>query len=218
MPYRVDHSTDDYSQLREQMVEQQLARRGVCDERVLAAMRCVAREEFVDGDQRDSAYNDSALPLQLGQTISQPFTVALMCEALRLTGSEKVLDVGTGSGYAAAVLSCLARRVVSIERLPVLAAAAESRLARLGYDNVLVVLGDGSHGFAPEAPYEAIVAAAAAEKFPAALAAQLADQGRLVMPIGKQGQTQRLRCYTRHGDDLVEEDLGGFAFVPLVCD
>ena len=206
-----------YCRARRRMVEDQLTARGIYDPRVLQAMGAVPREEFVPQESRDSAYSDSALALRLGQTISQPYTVAFMCQALELIGDERVLDIGTGSGYAAAVLSQLASRVFSIERLPDLASEARSRLARLGYSNVSVRVGDGSQGLVDEAPYDAIIVAAAADSLPPALPEQLSEGGRLVLPIGPHAGGQRLRRYVRRRGRLEWQDLGAFAFVPLIC-
>jgi len=214
----MNENASRFRQARLRMVDEQLAPRGISDPRVLAAMRTVPREEFVPESLRHAAYTDKALALRLGQTISQPFTVAIMCQALQLRGDEKILDIGTGSGYAAAVLSLLAREVVSIERLPELADAARATLAQLGYLNVAVIVGDGSLGFAAEAPFDAIVAAAAAKQLPQTLPSQLADGGRIVLPIGDPNKTQTMRRYLRRGDAWIEDDLGQFSFVPLICD
>lgn len=163
-------------------VDRQLRRRGIGDERVLDAMRRVPRELFVPLEERVHAYDDSALPIGFGQTISQPYVVALACSALRLRGDERVLDVGTGSGYQAAVLAELAASVVGVERLPELAAAARRNLAEAG-SNVEVIVGDGAEGVPNRAPFDAIAVAAAAEELPAALVAQLAPDGRMVLPL-----------------------------------
>src|SRR3989442_3437085 len=164
---------------RVQMVEQQLRQRGIRDERVLQAMATIPRHLFVPPALRSRAYDDGPLPIGAGQTISQPYIVALMSESLLLTGAETVLEVGTGSGYQAAVLSRLAKRVYSIEILPQLAKTARSRLTALGYDNVRVVVGDGNQGWAPGSPYDAIIVTAAAPQVPPALLDQLAEGGRL---------------------------------------
>jgi protein-L-isoaspartate(D-aspartate) O-methyltransferase len=166
------------------MVEQQLRRRGIGDERVLAAVARVPRELFVLPEERGSAYADSALPIGHGQTISQPYMVARICEELRLTGSERVLDVGAGSGYQAAVLAELADEVVAAELIPELAARARANLAAAGYERVQVITGDGGHGLPDRAPFDAIAVAAAAADVPPALYDQLAPGGRLVLPVG----------------------------------
>ncbi len=197
-------------------VDEQLAARGIVDARVLGAMRRVPRDAFVPESARHDAYADRALPIGSGQTISQPFMVAAMTEALRLTGSERVLEVGTGSGYQAAVLAEIAREVVTIERVPLLAESARARLAALGYTNVDVVVGDGTLGWPAAAPYDAMLVAAGAPRAPATLTAQLAPEGgRLVIPIGPREQ-QWLTAITRDGDRLVETRSIGCVFVPLV--
>jgi protein-L-isoaspartate(D-aspartate) O-methyltransferase len=200
---------------RAQMVMRQLAERGIQDIRVLEAMGEVPRERFVAGDVRHLAYEDCALPIAEGQTISQPFMVAAMCEALRLHGPETVLEIGTGSGYAAAVLSRLVRRVISIERHPALAERAAALLRDLGYTNVEVYLGDGSRGWPAQAPYDAITVAAGAPTIPEALTQQLRDGGRLLIPVGEPRQQVLLRL-TRTGDRLWQEELMPCVFVPLI--
>ncbi len=205
----------DTSERREHMVLQQLAERGIQDIRVLEAMGEVPRERFVAGDVRHLAYEDCALPIAEGQTISQPYMVAAMCEALQLRGPETVLEIGTGSGYAAAVLSRLARRVVSIERHPALAERAAALLRDLGYTNVEVHLGDGSRGWSAAAPYDAITVAAGAPTVPDALTAQLRDGGRLLIPVGEPRQQVLLRL-TRNGHRLFKEELMPCVFVPLI--
>lgn len=201
---------------RSRMVERDIARRGVTDERVLAAMRRVPREMFVPGRLVRRAYDDRPLPIGSSQTISQPFIVALMAEAARLEPGDRVLEIGTGSGYGAAVLAEIAARVWSVERRRPLAARARSRLKQLGYDNVEVVLGDGTLGWPGAAPYDAIVVTAAGPSVPPALRSQLADGGRLVMPVGDALSNQRLIRETRHGDELGLRELGRVRFVPLV--
>jgi protein-L-isoaspartate(D-aspartate) O-methyltransferase len=197
------------------MVERQLRRRGIADERVLAAMTVVPRELFVPAALRDRAYEDGALPIGHGQTISQPYVVAAMCELLRLDGHERVLDVGTGSGYAAAVLAELAAEVVSIERLPVLAEAARAALDAAGYDRVEVRVGDGSLGAPDRAPFDAVAVAAAAPSIPEALVEQLAAGGRMVLPRGSRRE-QRLVLVERTPAGLLERGSMPCRFVPLV--
>lgn len=189
--------------------------REVSDTRVLAAVAAVPRQLFVPEDLRKRAWENEPLPIGEGQTISQPLVVARMCELLRLRGNETVLDVGTGSGYHAAVLSKLARRVISIERFEDLSEAAGRSLKEAGIGNVALVVGDGSLGWPEEAPYEAInVAAAAAHGAPPALVAQLADDGRMVIPVD--GVDQHLLVVTRHADEVSVEVEERVRFVPLV--
>lgn len=202
---------------RRQMVRQQIAARGVRDVRVLRAMRVVPREAFVAEAFVDAAFDDAPLPIGAGQTISQPYIVALMCEALELRGHERVLDVGTGSGYAAAVLARLARQVYSVERIASLAADATTRLAALGIDNVQVRHGDGSLGWPEHAPFDAIVVAAGSPRVPPALQAQLAEGGRLVMPVGEREYGQQLLRMTRlSADDFETHHISAVRFVPLL--
>jgi protein-L-isoaspartate(D-aspartate) O-methyltransferase len=197
------------------MVELQLRRRGIFDERVLAAMAKVPREMFVPPRLAWQAYDDNALPIGQGQTISQPYIVAAMCELLVLRGHEHVLDVGTGSGYAAAVLAELAADVVSIERLPALAEEAQAALERAGYPNVEVRVGDGSLGAPDRAPFHAIAVAAAAPGIPEPLVEQLAVGGRLVVPRGSRS-SQRLVQVLKTSEGLVESASMPCRFVPLV--
>lgn len=196
------------------MVEEQLLRRGISDERVLAAMGEVPREKLVPAQFLDHAYDDCPLPIGFGQTISQPYVVALACQLLELKGDEKVLDIGTGSGYAAAVLSRLAAKVISIERVSELAERARQTLVELGYGNVTVISGDGRLGFPAEAPFEAINCAAASGEIPAAWKEQLAEGGRLVLPLQK-GLFQDLVRVTKKGGQFFEESWGGVVFVSL---
>lgn len=205
----------NYEKEREHMVESQLASRGIRDKRVLDAMRQVPRHLFIPEDMRGLAYCDGPLPIGHGQTISQPYIVALMTELLELTGQEKVLEIGTGSGYQAAILSRLVHQVYSIERHDVLAQQAEKVLAQLGYDNVVVRVGDGTLGWPEHSPYEAIIVTAAAPDVPQPLVDQLADGGRLVAPVGSRW-SQALVKVKRQGDLLVRERLTAVAFVPLV--
>ena len=200
------------------MVEEQLARRGIEDQRVLDAMRRVPRHLFVEESAAPYAYEDHPMPIGDGQTISQPFIVALMLEAARIGPEDTVLDVGTGSGYAAAITAELAHRVVSIERHPDLAVGAAATLEALGY-RVEVVTGDGTLGWPAAAPYDAIVAAATGPSVPRAWAEQLQQGGRIVMPVGRPGGAQHLALFTRRDDGTLEETrLGAVAFVPLVGD
>jgi protein-L-isoaspartate(D-aspartate) O-methyltransferase len=199
------------------MVERQLRRRGISDERVLAAMGRVPRELFLPENMRRYAYDDSALPIGHRQTISQPFVVATICSVLALEGDERVLDVGTGSGYQAAVLAELAAEVVTIERIPALADAARARLAEAGYGDVEVHVGDGSTGVPERAPFDGIAVAAAAPSVPPALYDQLADGGRLVVPRGSR-RGQELVLVVRTPSGPVERRSIPVRFVPLVGD
>jgi protein-L-isoaspartate(D-aspartate) O-methyltransferase len=205
----------DFDRLRASMVERQLRRRGIGDERVLAAMAEVPRERFLPPGQRRRAYSDSALPIDEGQTISQPWIVAAICQALKLKGGERVLEIGTGSGYSTAVLARLAAEVVSVERHRALAEQARTALGALAVENVEVVVGDGSRGLPERAPFEAIAVHATAPEPPRALLAQLADGGRLVVPIAADG-VDALTAYRRAGDELRAEEIGPCRFVPLV--
>ena len=200
---------------RQEMVRTQIESRGIHDSRVLAAMETVPREEFVPEDLRGRAYDDGPLPVGQGQTISQPLTVAFMAQALRLLGNEKVLEIGTGSGYGAAILSRLAKVVHTVERLPELAEAAAQRLALLGFANVHVHQGDGSLGWREQAPYQAICVTAAPASVPLSLQGQLAEGGRLVIPVGNAHRGQQMMRYTLLGCEFLTEKLGEFSFVPL---
>jgi protein-L-isoaspartate(D-aspartate) O-methyltransferase len=197
------------------MVERQLRRRGISDERVLGAMGEVPREHFVPDSVRSSAYNDSALPIGHDQTISQPWVVAAICQALHLRGDERVLEIGTGSGYSAAVLARLAEHVVSLERVAALAEPARERLGELGIDNVDVVVGDGSRGHPEGAPYDAIAVHAATPEAPHSLLAELGRDGRLVVPIAA-GSADLLTAFIRQNGDLHQETIGPCRFVPLI--
>ncbi len=206
----------DPAELRERMVERQLKARGIGDGHVLAAMREVPREAFVPEAMAEFAYEDGPLPIGEDQTISQPYIVALMIEAADVSPSDKVLEVGAGSGYAAAVMSRIADRVFAIERHETLVASARRRVADLGYGNLTIIAGDGSGGLPAEAPFDAILVAAGGDKVPEPLKRQLAVGGRLVVPVGGE-TTQALLCITRTADDeWTEDDLGGVRFVPLI--
>jgi protein-L-isoaspartate(D-aspartate) O-methyltransferase len=200
---------------RSQMVERQLRGRDITDQRVLDAMERVPRELFVPDDLRDRAFDDAALPIGAGQTISQPYMVARIAEELGLDGDERVLDVGTGSGYQAAVLAELADEVHTIERIPELAEQARANLAAAGYDNVTVHVGDGSRGLPENAPYDAIAVAAAAPSFPQALYDQLTLGGRLVVPVGGR-RGQRLQVIVRSPEGPAVVRSVPCRFVPLV--
>lgn len=200
---------------RHKMVAEQLVGRGISDRRVLEAMERAPREEFVPAHLRQRAYDDCALPIEHEQTISQPYTVAFMCQEARLHGSDTVLEIGTGSGYGAAVLAELVQAVHTVERIEPLYHSAAERLARLGYENVSVHLDDGSLGYVQASPFDAIICTAGAEELPVALQDQLADGGRLVIPIGSPGHQQMVRL-VRRGDQWYVDRLGNFGFVPLV--
>ena len=198
------------------MVDQQIAARGISDPRVLAAMRDTPRESFVAEGYEGEAFRDAPLPIAAGQTISQPFIVALMAEAARIAPTDRVLEVGAGSGYASAVLARLAAHVTAIERHASLAQAARDRLRALGTPNVEIVEGDGTLGWPQAAPFDAIIVSAAAPSVPPALLAQLADGGRLVIPVGAERDIQDLLRITRQGDHTEQTFLGGVRFVPLI--
>lgn len=199
------------------MIEQQLRPHGITDRDVLRVMGEVPREEFLPTPLRRHAYDDRALGIGHGQTISQPLVVAAMTQALGLKPEDRVMEVGTGSGYQAAILARLASRVVTVEREPALAEAAAANLRRLGFDNVLVVLGDGRLGWPEEAPYDATLVAAAAPEVPPALVEQLAEGGRLVMPLGRWASDfQELSLLTKAGDRFSTRHLFAVRFVPLI--
>jgi protein-L-isoaspartate(D-aspartate) O-methyltransferase len=193
-----------------------LRRRGIMDQAVLRAMDEVPREHFVDTGLVEAAYADQALPIACGQTISQPYVVAYMTEQLEVRGNHRVLEVGTGSGYQAAVLSRLARQVVTLERYRTLADSARGRLKTLGYNNVEVLLGDGLKGEPNRAPYDRIIVTAAAETVPQALIAQLAEGGIMILPLGPHGGPQELVKLTKTKDGIARETLIGVRFVPLL--
>lgn len=204
----------DFAQARAHLIEQ--LRQEITEERVLQAMSQVPRELFVPSAVRPMAYEDRPLPIGVGQTISQPFIVALMTSTLRLKGDEKVLEVGTGSGYQAAILSLLCRQVVSVERMAPLAEAAGERLAELGYTNVEVHVAEMGLGWPPQAPYDGIVVTAAAPYLPRELVGQLASGGRLVVPVGSLEEQELLRVSKRETGAVVVETMGACRFVPLM--
>ncbi len=209
--------TSDLDEKRREMVERQIAGRGVRSQAVLDAMGKVRREGFVPSYLGEFAYDDTPLPIEEEQTISQPYIVAVMIEALELEGSERVLEIGTGSGYAAAVLAEIASEVFTIERHAGLARTAEERLAAHGYGGVRVRCGDGTRGWPEQAPFDAIVVAAGGPVVPEALKEQLEIGGRLVIPVGEKVGRQSLVRITRHAETEYErEDLGAVRFVPLI--
>ncbi|MCW5785687.1 MAG: protein-L-isoaspartate(D-aspartate) O-methyltransferase, partial [Nitrospirales bacterium] len=206
-----------FNKLRQDMIDHQLVARGLHDQRVLHAINAVPREEFVAADLVEFAYSDSPLPIEASQTISQPYIVALMTAALELKPEDRVLEIGTGSGYAAAILGEMAQKVYTIERHKILVDTARKRLAELGYRNIQVLYGDGTLGWPEHAPYDAIVVTAGGPEVPQPLKDQLAIGGRLVIPVGSTLRTQkliRLRRISEH--EYQEEDMGGVRFVPLI--
>ncbi len=211
---------DRYVKQRTRMVDSQIRSRGIGDQRVLKVMETIPRHLFVDEALRDQAYNDNPLPIDERQTISQPYIVALMTEALNLKGNEKVLELGTGSGYQTAILAELAERVFSIERIAPLASGARKILDSLNYYNVAIRVGDGTYGWKEESPFDAIIVTAGAPDIPRTLVEQLVVGGRLVIPIGGR-HSQALIKLTRLSEDinnLKKEDLGGCRFVDLIGD
>ena len=210
-------ASDKAFSVRRQELVELLRRRGIRDERVLGSMAAVPREEFISEELAPYAYEDRALPLEQGQTLSQPYMVALMTEALSLGDADSVLEIGTGSGYQTAVLAGIAARIVTVERLPELLEGARQRLTRLGLAKVVEFhLGDGRLGWPSDGPYHAIVVTARAQSIPAELKTQLRIAGKLVLPVGPADSTV-LKCIQRTGEAAwVEEDLCGCTFVPLV--
>ena len=207
----------DYTTEREAMVDRQLRRRGIGEAEILDAFRAVPREAFISDEYAHLAYGDHPLPIEAGQTISQPYIVALMIEASGIEPGDKVLEVGSGSGYAAAVIGRIAAHVVGIERQHDLVVISQERLRRLGYDNVQIIEGDGTKGAPDEAPFDAILAAASGSHVPKPLIDQLAPGGCLVMPVGEPGWVQKLVKVTKAADgSLRQSDLGGVRFVPLI--
>ncbi len=212
---RTSCDSANFEGARRDMVARQIRERGIRSAAVLAAMEAVPRHLFVPIERISDAYSDAALPVGEGQTISQPYVVAACAEALALEGHERVLEVGAGTGYQAAVLSLLAREVTAIEAIPALAELARERLMRLGYSNVRLEHGDGSLGFSADAPFDAILVSAAAPSVPQPLMDQLADGGRLVIPVGQSDHQQLLRI-VREGNRTTEQKLFACRFVPLV--
>jgi protein-L-isoaspartate(D-aspartate) O-methyltransferase len=212
-------ATIDFAAAREAMVERQLRRRGITQPEILDAFRTVPREAFISPEYAHLAYGDHPLPIEANQTISQPYIVALMIQAGGIEPGDRVLEVGAGSGYAAAVISRIAERVIGIERQHLLVEIAQTRLERLGYNNVEIVEGDGTKGWPEEAPYDAILAAASGSHVPESLVRQLTPGGRLVIPIGEPGWSQQLVKVTKQIDGVLRrENLGGVRFVPLIGD
>ena len=206
---------EELTKARKRMVEVQIRGRGISDERVLNAIRATPRHLFVPFEHRHLAYADAPLPIGRRQTTSQPYIVALMTELLKIQKDDTVLEIGTGSGYQAAILSHLAKRVYSLERIPELAEQSREILSALNLENVEVLVGDGTQGLPENSPYEAIIVTAAAPKVPDPLKQQLSEGGRLVLPVG--GRTgQILECWIRHGNDFSHESVTSVAFVPLV--
>lgn len=212
---RRDVAGDPYVRERENMVSKQLARRDITDRRVLDAMRRVPRHQFVRPGDLARAYGDHPIPIGESQTISQPYMVALMTQCLKLTGVERVLEIGTGSGYQTAVLAELSAGVHTVERIESLSLRAQSALSELGYTNVSFRMGDGTEGWPEEAPYSRIIVTAGAPRVPQPLVDQLGDQGILVIPVGDQF-SQRLRLITKRGRELDERDECGCVFVKLI--
>ncbi len=205
-----------YAGLREHMVQSQIAARGIRDDRLLEALRTVPRHRFVPSGLERVAYEDGALAIGHGQTISQPYIVALMTSLLGLRDDSRLLEVGTGSGYQAAVAAAICREVWSVERIPELAAAAEVLLLELGYTNVHVVIGDGRRGLPEQAPFDAVIITAATATVPPALLAQLVEGGRLVAPVGPPRRVQQLIVYERRGAEYVTTYSVECRFVPLI--
>ena len=207
----------DFTAEREAMVDRQLRRRGITDPNILGAFSKVPREAFVGPEYASLAYGDHPLPIEAGQTISQPYIVALMIQAAGIGPGDKVLEVGAGSGYAAAVISRIAGEVIAIERQRELVGVARERLGRLGYDNVEILEGDGTRGCPDQAPFDAILASASGSHIPQPLLDQLAEGGSIVIPLGNPGWAQELVKVTKRPDgEAVRENLGGVRFVPLI--
>jgi protein-L-isoaspartate(D-aspartate) O-methyltransferase len=204
-----------YDEARQRMVAEQIEARGVTDEHVLDAMRRLPRHLFVPENYLSAAYDDHPLPIGYGQTISQPYIVALMSEAVNVQPGQKVLEIGAGSGYQAAVLAEMGAEVYTVEIIPELAQQASDRLANLGYNNVQVQSADGYYGWEAHAPYDAILVTAAPDHLPQPLAGQLKEGGRLIVPIGPQGAVQTLWLFEKRAGELQATNLGGVSFVPL---
>ncbi|MFH1289480.1 MAG: protein-L-isoaspartate(D-aspartate) O-methyltransferase [Patescibacteria group bacterium] len=201
--------------LRRLMVQEQLKARDITDSRVLKAMAKIPREKFVPRNLRNYAYNDAPLSIGFGQTISQPYIVAKMCQSLELRGDEKVLDVGTGSGYQAAVLAALAGKVISIDRIPELAEMAKKTISKLGYDNIKIIIGDGSKGVLKEAPFDVIVSAAASKSVPQAWKDQLIQKGKIIMPLKKLWGQELIRL-VKSEKGFNQKSFGSVVFISLV--
>ncbi len=208
-------TTFPLAEQRRQMVERQIKARGVSDPQVLAAMEAVPRHLFIPPPYDRNAYGDSPLPIGNGQTISQPYIVAVMTELLQLKPSDRVLEIGTGSGYQAAILSRIVSHVTSVERIPEVANLARSNLSALHYDNVEIIVGDGTLGYPRNAPYNGIIVTAASPDIPKPLVEQLADDGRLVVPSGGR-DVQELIVLEKHGSSVTRSEYGGVRFVPLI--
>ena len=213
----VIRTTDHRAVEREAMIQRQLKRRGIHNPAVLEAFRQVRREGFISGEHGRLAYGDHPLPIESGQTISQPYIIALMIEAAEVKAGDSVLEVGAGSGYAAAVISRIAARVVAIERQHALVEVARERMRRMGFDNVEILEGDGSLGCPAQAPFDAILAAASGSHIPQPLVEQLREGGHLVMPVGEAALMQELVKVTKRPDGTLEQvNLGAVRFVPLI--
>lgn len=215
MGMHLEVKPDRFEAIRKKMVASQLRSRGIRDERVLAAMERVPRHLFVSADEHEEAYEDRPLAIAEGQTVSQPYIVAVTLEALAIPPNARVLEIGTGSGYQTALLAEIAREVYSVERYPLLVEQARSRLSELGYSNVHIVLGDGSGGLAQHAPYDSIVASAAAPRIPQPLLDQLSDPGRMVIPVGPSAG-QRLELLVKNDGHWSVTTLEGCRFVPMI--
>jgi protein-L-isoaspartate(D-aspartate) O-methyltransferase len=214
-PFAGAQDEQGLARARRQMVERDLRGRGIKDERVLAAMNAIARHLFVPESLHVSAYDDRALPIGDGQTISQPYIVAFMSELLELKGGERVLEIGTGSGYQTAVLARLAAHVFSVEIIPALGARARELLERLGFANIEIKIGDGFFGWDEKAPFDAILLTAASPRIPEPLWRQLREGGRLILPQGEEGKTQKLMRYRKSAGKPAAEEITGVIFVPL---
>ena len=216
LPPKAEPTEDPYLEARLELVESSMRNRDIKDERILEIMETVPRHEFVPANYRNQAYEDHPLPIGYGQTISQPYIVALMTDLLDLQADDKVLEIGTGSGYQAAVLAKLVDEVWTIEIIPELADATTERFKRLGYDNIHVRTADGYYGWIEEAPFDAIIVTAAPDHIPQPLLEQLSESGRLVVPIGPTGGYQTLWQFVQEGDEITAFNISGVSFVPLV--